>query len=119
MPPLNSARPNCYKMSTATLARCVFGRKVPDFVGLTALVLPRVPRRYQWKLVKVPEPGVDGKSYRRIVHFKDEYTVEPLEVTNLAGRDPVTGERDDILFASLSFFRVMISELYHYRLTEL
>ncbi|XP_011505169.1 PREDICTED: 39S ribosomal protein L2, mitochondrial [Ceratosolen solmsi marchali] len=47
--------------------------------------------RNYWKPVNVPKPGVKGKSYRRIVHFKDEYTVEPLEVTNLAGRDPVTG----------------------------
>ncbi|XP_072938504.1 large ribosomal subunit protein uL2m [Epargyreus clarus] len=37
-----------------------------------------------------PKPGF-GKSYRRIVHFPEEYTVKPLEVTNLAGRDPVTG----------------------------
>lgn len=38
-----------------------------------------------------PKPGL-GKSYRRIVHFPDEYTVKPLEVTNLAGRDPVSGK---------------------------
>lgn len=37
-----------------------------------------------------PKPGF-GKSYRRIVHFAEEYTVKPLEVTNLAGRDPETG----------------------------
>uniref|UniRef100_A0A336K1N7 CSON007364 protein n=1 Tax=Culicoides sonorensis TaxID=179676 RepID=A0A336K1N7_CULSO len=37
-----------------------------------------------------PEPG-KGKSYRRIVHFPKEYTVKPLDTTNLAGRDPVTG----------------------------
>ncbi|OAD62701.1 39S ribosomal protein L2, mitochondrial [Eufriesea mexicana] len=48
-------------------------------------------KRCQWNLVKVPKPGVKGKSFRRIVHFKDEYTVEPLQVTNLGGRDPVTG----------------------------
>ncbi|KAF7987593.1 hypothetical protein HCN44_003456 [Aphidius gifuensis] len=44
-----------------------------------------------WRLIEKPKPGVDGKSYRRIVHFTDEYTVKPLQVTNLAGRDPVTG----------------------------
>lgn len=38
-----------------------------------------------------PKPGVKGKSYRRIVHFPEEYTVSPLEVTNLGGRDPVSG----------------------------
>ncbi|CAG9790959.1 unnamed protein product [Diatraea saccharalis] len=37
-----------------------------------------------------PRPGF-GKAYRRIVHFPEEYTVKPLEVTNLAGRDPITG----------------------------
>ncbi|CAK1542188.1 unnamed protein product [Leptosia nina] len=37
-----------------------------------------------------PKPGF-GKSYRRIVHFPEEYTVKPLNVTNLAGRDPVSG----------------------------
>lgn len=37
-----------------------------------------------------PKPGF-GKSYRRIVHFPEEYSVKPLEVTNLAGRDPVSG----------------------------
>ncbi|XP_053671847.1 39S ribosomal protein L2, mitochondrial [Anopheles nili] len=41
-------------------------------------------------LLNKPKPGC-GKSYRRIVHFPDEYTVEPLRVTNLAGRDPETG----------------------------
>ncbi|XP_049543739.1 39S ribosomal protein L2, mitochondrial [Anopheles darlingi] len=37
-----------------------------------------------------PKPG-KGKAYRRIVHYPGEYTVEPLRVTNLAGRDPETG----------------------------
>lgn len=77
-------------MSTSMLARCVFGQQISNFVGLTASVLSQVPRRYRWKLVKLPEIG-QGKAFRRIVHYKDEYTVEPLKVTNLAGRDPVTG----------------------------
>lgn len=37
-----------------------------------------------------PKPGL-GTSFRRVVHFEDKYTVKPLEVTNLAGRDPITG----------------------------
>ncbi|KAL4717174.1 hypothetical protein ACJJTC_017061 [Scirpophaga incertulas] len=37
-----------------------------------------------------PKPGF-GIAYRRIVHFPEEYTVKPLNVTNLAGRDPVSG----------------------------
>ncbi|CAG4943533.1 unnamed protein product [Parnassius apollo] len=40
--------------------------------------------------IQKPKPGF-GKSYRRIIHFPNEYTVKPLDVTNLAGRDPVTG----------------------------
>lgn len=42
----------------------------------------------------VPPPKTligHGKSFRRIVHFEDKYTVKPLKVTNLAGRDPETG----------------------------
>lgn len=44
----------------------------------------------QIKFVTKPKPG-QGKAYRRIVHYPEEYTVKPLDVTNLAGRDPVTG----------------------------
>ncbi|XP_018404685.1 PREDICTED: 39S ribosomal protein L2, mitochondrial [Cyphomyrmex costatus] len=81
-------------MSAAALTRRVFGQQVVTsinkFAGLTVSVLSQVPKRYKWKLVKLPEPG-KGIAFRRIVHFKDEYTVEPLRVTNLAGRDPVTG----------------------------
>ena len=44
-----------------------------------------------WRPTKLPKPG-QGQCFRRIVHFKDKYTIEPLEVTNLAGRDPVTGK---------------------------
>ncbi|KAJ4430172.1 large ribosomal subunit protein uL2m [Periplaneta americana] len=42
-----------------------------------------------WK-EDLPKPGT-GRAFRRIVHYEDEYTVKPLNVTNLAGRDPVTG----------------------------
>lgn len=42
--------------------------------------------------VDKPEIG-HGQSFRRIVHFPEEYTVEPLEVTNLGGRDPKTGRK--------------------------
>jgi hypothetical protein len=43
-----------------------------------------------WK-EDLPEPG-NGRPFRRIVHYPENYTVEPLNVTNLAGRDPVTGK---------------------------
>lgn len=48
-----------------------------------------------WK-EDVPKPG-NGRSFRRIVHYPEEYTVQPLNVTNLAGRDPVTGNLSDEL----------------------
>lgn len=48
------------------------------------------PWRGITKFVDKPKPG-EGIAYRRKVHFPSKYTVEPLNVTNLAGRDPVTG----------------------------
>ncbi|XP_050484614.1 39S ribosomal protein L2, mitochondrial [Bombus huntii] len=79
-------------MSAMSLVARVFTRHVANICYKPASVPVQVqPKRNQWNLVKVPKPGVKGKSYRRIVHFKDKYTVEPLNVTNLAGRDPVTG----------------------------
>lgn len=55
-------------------------------------------------IVEKPKPGF-GKSYRRIVHFPEEYTVKPLEVTNLAGRDPETGKCSIHLFIYLHSLR--------------
>nr|XP_023018193.1 39S ribosomal protein L2, mitochondrial [Leptinotarsa decemlineata] len=49
-----------------------------------------IPVRYKAKHVEKPEIG-HGKSFRRIVHYPEEYTVKPLNVTNLGGRDPKTG----------------------------
>lgn len=42
--------------------------------------------------IEKPKPGVKGNCYRRVVHFPEEYTVKPLNTTNLGGRDPVTGK---------------------------
>lgn len=46
--------------------------------------------RTKTKVVEKPKPGA-GQQFRRIVHFPDEYTVAPLKITHLAGRDPVSG----------------------------
>ncbi|XP_057664889.1 39S ribosomal protein L2, mitochondrial [Diorhabda carinulata] len=46
--------------------------------------------RFKAKIVELPQIG-HGKCFRRIVHYPEEYTVKPLNVTNLAGRDPKTG----------------------------
>ncbi|XP_076650407.1 mitochondrial ribosomal protein L2 [Halictus rubicundus] len=78
-------------MSAVSLLRRVFAKQIADFSGINAPALCHVQERLKFTLVEIPKPGVKGRSWRRIVHFKDEYTVEPLKVTNLGGRDPVTG----------------------------
>ncbi|KZC11149.1 PREDICTED: 39S ribosomal protein L2, mitochondrial [Dufourea novaeangliae] len=80
-------------MSAVSLFRRAFVKQIADFYSANASVSCYVQKRHQWNLKVIPKPGVQGKSYRRIVHFKDKYTVEPLEVTNLGGRDPETGRR--------------------------
>ncbi|PSN35212.1 hypothetical protein C0J52_16891 [Blattella germanica] len=44
-----------------------------------------------WKH-ELPKPGA-GIAFRRRVNFPEKYTVEPLTVRNLGGRDPETGRR--------------------------
>lgn len=79
-------------MSAMSLVGRAFTRQIVEVCSKVASVSVQLqPKRSQWNLVKKPKPGEKGKSYRRIVHFQDKYTVEPLNVTNLAGRDPVTG----------------------------
>ncbi|XP_043790425.1 39S ribosomal protein L2, mitochondrial [Apis laboriosa] len=79
-------------MSTMSLISRVFGKYAAEICYKTASVSCQIqPKRNQWNLVKSAKAGIKGKSYRRIVHFKNEYTIEPLKVTNLGGRDPVTG----------------------------
>lgn len=48
-----------------------------------------------FKFVVKPEPGKSKKQFRRIVHFPEDgkYTVQPLDNTHLAGRDPVSGRK--------------------------
>lgn len=48
--------------------------------------------RTKARFVDLPEIG-HGISFRRRVQFPDEYTVKPLEVKNLGGRDPKTGRK--------------------------
>ncbi|XP_014212845.1 39S ribosomal protein L2, mitochondrial [Copidosoma floridanum] len=80
----------------AVLGRILGQRAILDSVSRLCAPLAQLQVQQQrdyFKLVEKPKPGVKGKSYRRIVHFKDKYTIEPLEVTNLGGRDPVTGRK--------------------------
>ncbi|XP_012255662.2 39S ribosomal protein L2, mitochondrial [Athalia rosae] len=77
-------------MSAVVVTRCLI-KRLFNLSGLKQLSCSQQQRNTSWKPVDKPEPGVKGKSYRRIVHFPEEYTIKPLEVTNLAGRDPVSG----------------------------
>jgi len=69
----------------------------PTIISCSTRLASEKPR-YRKQLKPAPRPifiekpkiGV-GHAFRRIVHFEDEYTVKPLDVTNLGGRDPVTG----------------------------
>lgn len=82
-------------MAVAGVTRRLLGLNLTELIVSSAPGTCQVQQKrctQSWRLVEKPKPGVDNKSYRRIVHFKDEYTVEPLQVTNLAGRDPVTGK---------------------------
>lgn len=77
-------------MSATMITRCLVSRAL-NISGIKQLSWCEQQNRNLWKKVDKPKPGVSGKSYRRIVHFPEKYTVEPLNVTNLAGRDPVSG----------------------------
>ncbi|XP_011314669.1 39S ribosomal protein L2, mitochondrial [Fopius arisanus] len=81
-------------MAMCTVLRNIFTKNLSDLFLLNSPAICQVQQSRgtkSWRLIEKPKPGINGKAYRRFVHFKDEYTVEPLEVTNLAGRDPITG----------------------------
>uniref|UniRef100_A0A1B0G4N6 39S ribosomal protein L2, mitochondrial n=1 Tax=Glossina morsitans morsitans TaxID=37546 RepID=A0A1B0G4N6_GLOMM len=69
-------------------ANCVLQSQHKTVFNVLPIICGQV--RSKTKEVEKPKPGL-GIQYRRIVHFKDKYTIEPLKITHLAGRDPVTG----------------------------
>lgn len=71
----------------ASLAKIFQNLKISSLLKTNVKI---IPERTIYTFVKKPKPG-KGQAFRRIVHYPKEYTVEPLPVTNLAGRDPVTG----------------------------
>ncbi|XP_063989689.1 large ribosomal subunit protein uL2m [Diachasmimorpha longicaudata] len=81
-------------MAACTVLRSIFTKNLSDILLLNSPAVCQVHQTRgtkSWRLIEKPKPGINGQAYRRFVHFKDEYTVEPLQVTNLAGRDPITG----------------------------
>ncbi|KAI4495737.1 hypothetical protein M0802_008360 [Mischocyttarus mexicanus] len=79
-------------MSALTLLRRVVSDQIfNSFIKSSPISCQIQSKRNRWKYLKPQRPDEPGKYYKRIVHYKNEYTIEPLNVTNLAGRDPVTG----------------------------
>ncbi|XP_034102592.1 large ribosomal subunit protein uL2m [Drosophila nasuta] len=74
---------------TRLLANCTLTLH-PQQQRVVAAALQQQQLRTKTKYVEKPKPGA-GQQFRRIVHFPEEYTVQPLKITHLAGRDPVTG----------------------------
>ncbi|KAH8369768.1 hypothetical protein KR093_000969 [Drosophila rubida] len=73
---------------TRLLANCTLTLQPLHQRGAVALLQQQL--RTKTKYVEKPKPGA-GQQFRRIVHFPDQYTVQPLKITHLAGRDPVSG----------------------------
>ncbi|CAG5078251.1 Similar to MRPL2: 39S ribosomal protein L2 [Cotesia congregata] len=80
-------------MAMSGLLKRVIGKNFDLIIynGSVACQVQQSRPTTSWTYVEKPKPGIKGKSYRRFVHFEDKYTVKPLQVTNLAGRDPITG----------------------------
>lgn len=72
----------------ASLTKIFQNLKITTLLQSPAKAIFTQERSY--KYIKLPKPGT-GQAFRRIVHFPENYTVEPLNSTNIAGRDPVTG----------------------------
>ncbi|KAK3912248.1 39S ribosomal protein L2, mitochondrial [Frankliniella fusca] len=68
---------------------------LPGTCGITCAQVrfasKKIPSLYDQFLKPRPKPG--EVCLKRIVHYEDEYTVKPLNVTRLGGRDPVTGRK--------------------------
>lgn len=73
---------------TRLMSKCVLQTQNPSLIPVSTTFALQL--RTKTKIVEKPTPG-NGRQFRRIVHFQDEYTVQPLKITHLAGRDPETG----------------------------
>lgn len=77
----------CQRLVSSTVKSPVYG-----VTSVTCDLFLQQVRSYNIYKVFQPNPG-DGKNYRFKVHYPEdgEYTVKPLKMTKLAGRDPETG----------------------------
>ncbi|XP_036346416.1 39S ribosomal protein L2, mitochondrial-like isoform X2 [Rhagoletis pomonella] len=75
---------------TRLVANCALNATRYQLSNNTACIKYATQVRGKCKVVEKPKPGA-GQQFRRVVHYPKEYTVEPLKISHLAGRDPVTG----------------------------
>lgn len=79
--------PLCYAM--ASLTKIFQNLKITPLLQSPATAV-FTQERTVYKFVQKPKPGT-GQAFRRVVHYPEKYTVQPLPTTHLAGRDPITG----------------------------
>ncbi|XP_011208055.1 39S ribosomal protein L2, mitochondrial [Bactrocera dorsalis] len=75
---------------TRLLANCTLNASRHQLINKSGIVAAGIQVRGKCKVVEKPKPGA-GQQFRRVVHYPEEYTIEPLKITHLAGRDPVSG----------------------------
>ena len=75
---------------TRLMSNCILNQQRHSITSAGNTAASSFQKRYKCKIVEKPAPGA-GTQFRRVVHFKDEYTVQPLKITHLAGRDPISG----------------------------
>ncbi|XP_034949906.1 39S ribosomal protein L2, mitochondrial [Chelonus insularis] len=82
-------------MAASMIIRRIIANNIDTLLPKSPILcqLQQVRTTLSWTPSKKPKPGIKGKSYRRFIHWEDEYTIKPLQVTNLAGRDPITGRK--------------------------
>ena len=82
-----------HKMSLlCTALRNLSLKNVEALSKSTLSQLSVVSVRHKCKDVELPSnTGPGSGKFRRIVHYPEEYTVKPLKITNLGGRDPISG----------------------------
>ena len=49
--------------------------------------------------VHLPNPGTH--CFWKIIHYPKEYTVKPIDTTNLSGCDPKSGKQDNVIFYTI------------------
>lgn len=75
---------------TRLLANFTLNASRHQLINNGSIVTACIQVRGKCKVVEKPKPGA-GHQFRRVVHYPEEYTIKPLKITHLAGRDPESG----------------------------